>query len=415
MKKGTFHEVLTRETTHMSELSKQAATLSQTTPHDLMDIWFLVQEVKEMAHTLCCTISMQRNVYRSLPSDLLFSIAKFNAVPSLRDLGKICRSWKTVTEKRSYASQWTGTLFSKSLRPSPVALLEFSWMPSPNALPPDVTSSMCTLIAFSETQGIEIRNRHSLVHRKIRDWKLEQTRDIVTDSSFVKRVMAVHLTDCSLRLVVEERQDECVYFVEITRHFDGSFSPHKTSRGVLKESFAAMLCHTWSSCSFFGLFQESFPDLLIIEYNFEKCQRLRSYDISTFFTNHDTDQIIDSTYMTWYAGLLIVISQNEVTKEISKDDVLSPDPPHNDWLLEVIVLDWESKQHVGLPTIPRSNYSSVYEELLVALQVFGHPLVYLSMDCTQKIGNRLHVWGDAVSTASKKRKVVERNDTCESF
>ncbi len=308
----------------------------------------------------------------NLPCDLVLLILSWNKDPSLRTLGRTCRKWQQMVQKKTVCKYLNQALYQAPNIP----LLHLEWLPAPVHFPLRVTRTCKTFFSFTRQAGISFDGK-KLTHNRLECWKKVMHTQLDKTVCFP---IAMDLTSESLRIVTGNPRT----FVEFKRTSTDTYEDPVTY-GIYPHSEPwYLVASAWSPTSFFALWGDLTYDGEIREYDFKTCTMIRQRPLSDLY--HCEPDHYYLLYMTWFAGLLLFGKldppENEEEMECAENTIY-----HS----QLMLLDWATNQRIVLPERDFRGLESEKSPLLATLQILGLPLMGISL--RQRGGqSRVELW-----------------------
>ncbi len=381
----------------LSLLADEFHRLVHAPVRDLRIMWFLTQTVQELVHGIAQAIACQRQTLKHFPVELLMGIASFNTDPSLRVLRQTCKDWKKTLHERKHAIQWTRSVLQNmgkervqgELHPRIngfiFPLQEFRWLDTPVALPKKIGSCIKNLLTFTPSGGMEAV-ADELYYHELKDWEPIHSCLILKQKKLNWSIFTIHLSDESLRFLIDDEDSLQTRCVELKRDPNGSFQTEFLLRGTIPAWGGVNGAHliAWSPQSVFILAH----DLCLTEYDFTSCREGQRRDVSHILKKNCPPTTM---YMTWYAGYIVLVSIFPIPIHGQKQNQCDCDSG-----MQLVLLDWERNVHITTSRkIARPSLDDLLRRIFFTFQIYGHPPVHLSLHARESLPTRntIHLWG----------------------
>ncbi len=409
---------------HLSALMNRLTQYTHPTTFDILSICFVTLEMQKLLGIMRQAAVNQKRTLTHFPTTLLLEIARFNRDPSLRTMGRTCKSWQALHATKHQCQWWSYAVYpqecrSPSFRDTPPVLM-FDYISHPIPLSPEARVVVSEMRTFTPKEGV-METDDTLFYTRINnEWHFNKSQKIY-QGEHVDGILASHLTVDHLRLVVRTASFDQI-FVQIPRHSNGSFGqfhqmgvvPYNGSQPFIyvpreydPTGLSLANVHAWSSHSFFEMQQLIDSGIQIVEYDFMTCQEVKSLCINDLFSQRTWD--MKDVYMTWWNNMIIVaIKQFKTDDKSADEDSDSGEDTLEHWFhVEMALINWATGYNIRLP--PRKYFfdGDGTSHFLAKLQFLDAPLVFLSLEIHDTVYRKVEVWNPHViaqRTWPKKRK-----------
>ncbi len=395
----------------ISQTNQVAARLSQ---RDFPLVCILLREIQNRVTQMYSAVSNHNQTLRSFPAELVMLVATFNARPTLRSIGLVCKQWQTVVQSPARASMWTQSIFGETWKTTnrkvfayDMGLLEFKWLKEQIPISERILRAMNGPIAFTADEEILVENG-KMWYGKIQNWQSQCCHVIVAQAGHVGKLISVSIQPESLRYVTATGELVEIQRGETMGGLPCAFNHEKKISGsIVTFSLAGpwrIDAHAWSPTSFFAIWRDpSNWQARIAEYDFYTCKEVKQRNLLGLFRNEFKNTY--RLFMTWMDGKILLLMVLQGT---------APTNVRRSVQLEMILLDWKTDQLIRFP-LGTCLFGDLEKVKLARIQIHGQPLVHLSLTTmkemnhddsgTESIGDlgRIHVWLPSALPSYKRK------------